>query len=162
MLNRIILMGRLTADPELRQTAGGTSVATFCLAVERNYQGQNGQRQADFINCVAWRQTGEFISRYFSKGRMIAVEGSLQSRRYEDKTGAKRTAFEVVVDQAFFAGDKPQAEQPVQGNPAGDIMNRYQAEQQKTLPQTIIHNAPPPNQYYQESFLDVEGDELPY
>lgn len=167
MLNRIILMGRLTADPELRQTAGGTSVATFCLAVERNYQGQNGQRQADFINCVAWRQTGEFVSRYFSKGRMIAVEGSLQSRKYEDKTGAKRVAFEVVVDQALFAGDKPQAEQPVKGNPAGDIMGRYQAEQEiqrvqpKSPPQAIVYNSQP-NQYYQESFLDVEGDDLPY
>lgn len=166
MLNRIILMGRLTADPELRQTSGGTSVAAFSLAVERNYQSKDSNdRQADFINCVAWRQTGEFISRYFSKGRMIAVEGSLQSRRYEDKTGAKRTAFEVVVDQAYFAGDKQKPDQAPaqpQANPAGDIMNRYQQEQKTTLPQTIVYNSPPPSQYYQESFLDVDGGDLPY
>ena len=168
MLNRIILMGRLTADPELRQTTNGVSVATFCLAVERNYQGQNGQRQADFINCVAWRQTGEFISRYFSKGRMIAVEGSLQSRKYEDKTGAKRLAFEVIVDQAFFAGDRGQNDgqggrqaQPMpQPNPAGEIANRYREEQSRQQP--IVYSQQPENQYYQESFLDVEGEDLPF
>ena len=108
MLNRIILMGRLVADPELKQTPNGISVATFCVAVDRNYQSKNAnEKQTDFINCVAWRQTGEFISRYFAKGRMIALEGSLQSRRYEDKTGAKRTAYEVVVDQAYFADSRP-------------------------------------------------------
>jgi single-strand DNA-binding protein len=107
MLNRIILMGRLVADPELRQTPNGISVATFRIAVDRNYQSKgSGERQADFISCVAWRQTGEFISRYFQKGRMIAVEGSLQTRNYEDKTGAKRTAYEVVVDQAYFADSR--------------------------------------------------------
>ena len=107
MLNRIILMGRLVADPELRQTPNGISVATFSIAVDRNYQAKgSNERQTDFINCVAWRQTGEFISRYFSKGRMIAVEGSLQTRSYEDKTGAKRTAYDVVVDQAYFADSK--------------------------------------------------------
>ena len=167
MLNRIILMGRLTADPELRQTTNGVSVATFCLAVERNYQGQTGQRQADFINCVAWRQTGEFICRYFSKGRMIAVEGSLQSRKYEDKTGAKRVAFEVIVDQAFFAGDRgqdasqagKQAQPMQQANPAGEIANRYREEQSRQQP--IVYSQQP-NQYYQESFLDVEGEDLPY
>ena len=106
MLNRIILMGRLTADPELRTTPSGVSVASFSIAVERNYQ-SNGERQTDFINCVAWRQTGEFISRFFQKGRMIAVEGSLQTRKYEDKTGAKRTAYDVVVDQAYFADSRP-------------------------------------------------------
>lgn len=108
MLNRLILMGRLVADPELRETPSGVSVVSFCIAVDRNYQSkETGERQTDFLNCVAWRQTGEFISRYFQKGRMIAVEGSLQSRRYEDKTGAKRTAYEVVVDQAYFADSKP-------------------------------------------------------
>lgn len=112
MLNRIILMGRLVADPDLRQTPNGISVATFSLAVDRNYQSKNSnERQTDFINCVAWRQTGEFISRYFSKGRMIAVEGSLQTRRYEDKTGAKRTAYEVIVDQAYFADSKSSSSQ---------------------------------------------------
>ena len=108
MMNRVCLMGRLVADPELRQTTSGVSVATFRVAVDRNFQSKNSsEKQADFIPCVAWRQTGEFISRYFSKGRMIALEGSLQSRNYEDKTGAKRTAYEVVVDQAYFADSKP-------------------------------------------------------
>lgn len=113
MLNRIILMGRLVADPELRQTPNGVSVASFRIAVDRNYQSkETGERQADFISCVAWRQTGEFISRYFQKGRMIALEGSLQTRNYEDKTGAKRTAYEVIVDQAYFADSKPAESQP--------------------------------------------------
>ena len=113
MLNRIILMGRLVADPELRQTPNGVSVASFRIAVDRNYQSkETGERQADFISCVAWRQTGEFISRYFQKGRMIALEGSLQTRNYEDKTGAKRTAYEVIVDQAYLADSKPAESQP--------------------------------------------------
>ena len=164
MLNRVILMGRLTADTKIKKTNSDISVTSFSLAVDRNY-GKGADRQTDFINCVAWRQTAEFISRYFSKGRMIAVEGSLQSRRYEDKTGAKRTAFEVVVDQAYFAGDKQKPDQAPaqpQANPAGDIMNRYQQEQKTTLPQTIVYNSPPPSQYYQESFLDVDGGDLPY
>lgn len=108
MLNRVVLMGRLVADPELRQTPNGVFVASFKIAVDRNYQQKDtGERQADFISCVAWRQTGEFISRYFQKGRMIALEGSLQTRNYEDKTGARKTAYEVIVDQAYFADSKP-------------------------------------------------------
>lgn len=119
MLNRVILMGRLVADPELKQTPNGISVATFRMAVDRNYQAKgSSERQADFIPCVAWRQTGEFISRYFSKGRLIAVEGSLQSRSYEDKTGAKRTAYDVVVDQAYFVDSKSSGSQG--GNTFGE------------------------------------------
>lgn len=105
MLNRVILMGRLTADPELRKTASDLSVTSFTLAVDRNY-GKGADRQTDFINCVAWRQTAEFISRYFSKGRLMAVEGSLQVRNYVDKNENKRQAVEVLVDQAFFADSK--------------------------------------------------------
>lgn len=107
MLNIIILMGRLVADPELKQTPGGVSVSTFRLAVERDYAGQDKQRQSDFINCVAWRQTGEFISRYFTKGRMIAIEGSLQTRKYEDKSGNKHTVYEVMAEHAYFADTTP-------------------------------------------------------
>ena len=99
MLNRVILMGRLTADPELRKTASDLSVTSFTLAVDRNY-GKGADRQTDFINCVAWRQTAEFISRYFSKGRLMAVEGSIQVRNYTDKNANKRQAVEVLVDQA--------------------------------------------------------------
>lgn len=105
MLNRVILMGRMVADPELKQTPNGVSVATFRLAVERNYQPKDSnERLCDFISCVAWRQTGEFITRYFSKGSMIAIEGSIQTRQYQDKNGNKRTAVEVIADQAYFAG----------------------------------------------------------
>lgn len=111
MLNRVILMGRLTADPELRKTASDLSVTSFTLAVDRNY-GKGADRQTDFINCVAWRQTAEFISRYFSKGRLMAVEGSLQVRNYVDKNENKRQAVEVLVDQAFFADSKNSAPSP--------------------------------------------------
>ena len=100
-------MGRLTADPELRQTPNGVSVVSFSVAVDRNFGGRDGNRQTDFINCVAWRQTAEFIAKYFAKGRMIALEGSIQTRNYEDKSGNKRTAVEVVVDAAYFADSKP-------------------------------------------------------
>ena len=105
MLNRVILMGRLTADPELKKTNSDISVTSFSLAVDRNY-GKGADRQTDFINCVAWRQTAEFISRYFSKGRLMAVEGSLQVRNYVDRNENKRQAVEVVVDQAYFADSK--------------------------------------------------------
>ena len=105
MLNRVILMGRLTADPELKKTASDISVTSFTLAVDRNY-GKGADRQTDFINCVAWRQTADFVSRYFKKGQLVAVEGSIQTRSYTDKQGNKRTAFEVVADQVYFAESK--------------------------------------------------------
>lgn len=106
-MNSVCLLGRLTADPELRQTQSQIPVLSFSIAVDRTFQpkGQE-QRQADFINLVAWRQTAEFISRYFRKGQRIAVQGSLQSRQYTDKEGNKRTAYEVVVDNAFFCESK--------------------------------------------------------
>ena len=137
MLNRVILMGRLVADPELKQTTNGISVATFRVAVDRNYQSKNsGERQADFINCVAWRQTGEFISRYFTKGRMIALEGSLQTRNYEDKTGAKRTAYEVIVDQAYFADSRSGGAQGGYNNAqaGGNSYGGYGAAPQQPAP----------------------------
>ena len=102
MLNTVILMGRLTADPELRTTNTNLSVLSFSVAVDRSYQSQGQERQTDFINCVAWRQNADFISKYFRKGQMIAIEGAIQTRSYEDKTGAKRTAFEVIVNRASF------------------------------------------------------------
>lgn len=109
MLNNVTLMGRLVAGPELKTTQSGLSVVSFRLAVERNYAPQGQERQADFLPCVAWRQTAEFIGKYFTKGRMIAVEGSLQSRNYEDKNGQKRTAIEVIVERAHFADSKPES-----------------------------------------------------
>jgi len=106
MLNCAIIMGRLTADPELRTTASGLSVTSFSVAVDRRFQRQGEEKQTDFINVVAWRQTAEFVSRYFHKGSMIAVQGSIQTRNYEDKNGNKRTAVEIVADNVSFCGSK--------------------------------------------------------
>lgn len=105
-MNVICLMGRLVADPELKSTQNGVAVTSFCIAVDRSYQPKGQERQTDFINCVAWRGTAEFITRFFRKGQRIALQGSLQSRNYNDREGNKRTAYEVVVDNAFFAESK--------------------------------------------------------
>lgn len=111
MLNKIMIMGRLTRDPELRHTGTGTPVASFTLAVDRDFKDKaTGDRATDFIDCVAWRQTGEFISRYFTKGRMAVVEGRLQIRDWTDKDGGKRRSAEVVVDNAYFGDSKPSGE----------------------------------------------------
>ncbi|MDO5448428.1 MAG: single-stranded DNA-binding protein [Clostridia bacterium] len=106
MLNCAVIMGRLTADPELRTTTSGISVTSFSVAVDRSYVRPGEERQTDFINVVAWRQTAEFVTRYFHKGSMIAVQGSIQTRNYEDKSGAKRTAVEIVADNVSFCGSK--------------------------------------------------------
>ena len=106
MLNSVVLMGRLTADPELKYTPSNIAVTAFKIAVDRSYSGNNRKRQTDFISVVAWRKTAEFITRYFTKGQMITVEGSIQTRNYEDKNGNKRTAVEVVVSNVSFCGDK--------------------------------------------------------
>ena len=106
MLNNVTLMGRLVADPELRTTHNGISVTSFAIAVDRGYAKSNEERQTDFIDLVAWRQTAEFITKYFKKGSMIAVEGSIQTRTYEDKNGNKRKAVEVVVNNVHFCGSK--------------------------------------------------------
>lgn len=110
MLNQVVLMGRLVADPELRTTTTGRSVCSFRIAVNRNQKpGADGQVPTDFISCVAWEYTGQFVSRYFQKGSMIAVVGSLQSRSYEDKTGSKRNVVEVNVREANFCGSKAES-----------------------------------------------------
>lgn len=106
MLNDVSLMGRLTADPELRRTPNGVSVTTFTIAVERTYTPQGQEKQTDFIDIVAWRNTAEFACKYFAKGKMMAIQGSIQTRTYDDKEGHKRKAFEVVADNVFFCGDK--------------------------------------------------------
>ena len=107
MLNHITLMGRLVRDPELRRTGSGIAVASFRIAVDRDYAPKDGgERKADFIDCVAWRQTGEFISKYFTKGRMIVVDGRLEMRDWTDKEGNKRTSAEVIVDNAYFGDSK--------------------------------------------------------
>lgn len=106
MLNNVILMGRLVATPELRTTPSGVSVCSFTVAVERSYVKQGEERQADFIDCVAWRQNAEFLTRYFAKGQLVALEGSLQKRSYQDKDGNNRYVTEVVVDSVHFTGDR--------------------------------------------------------
>ena len=105
MLNNITLQGRLCRDPELRRTGAGTAVASFTIAVDRDF----GEKETDFIDCVAWRQTGEFVSRYFTKGSMIVVSGRLQIRDWTDKNGNKRKSAEVQVDNAYFCGSKEAA-----------------------------------------------------
>ena len=110
MLNRSIIMGRITANPELRQTQGGVSVLSFTVAVDSRFTNQNGERQTNFIHCVAWRHTAEFISKYFVKGQMIAVDGSLQSRSYVDKNGNNRSVLELVVENVSFCGSKTENE----------------------------------------------------
>ena len=131
MLNKIFLMGRLTRDPELRRTQTGTPVASFSLAVDRDFKDKaTGERSTDFIDVVAWRQTAEFVSRYFTKGRMAVVEGRLQIRDWTDKDGGKRRSAEVIADGIYFAGAK--AAPPSEGNadegtlpppPAGDLQD---------------------------------------
>jgi len=107
MLNHIVIMGRLVRDPELRRTGSGIAVASFRVAVDRDFAPKDGgERKADFIDCVAWRQTGEFISKYFTKGRMIVVEGRLEMRDWTDKEGNKRTSAEIVVANAYFGDSK--------------------------------------------------------
>lgn len=105
-MNKVILMGRLAKDVEIKQTPNGVSVATFSIAVNRRYAGKDAKQTADFINCVAWRQTGEFIGRYFRKGSMIAVVGELQTRSWESQDGKKQYATEVLVNEAYFTGSK--------------------------------------------------------
>lgn len=112
MLNHITAMGRMTRDPELRRTNSGTAVASFSIAVDRDYSGKDGgEKKTDFIDCVAWRSTGEFISKYFSKGRMIVVDGRLEMRDWTDKDGNKRRSAEINVANAYFGDSKKDGQQ---------------------------------------------------
>ncbi len=110
MLNKVMLMGRLTKDPELRYTSNNIAVCSFTIAVDRNFVKQGEQKQADFINCQAWRSTAEFISKYFAKGRMIAVVGAIQTRTWDDTEGKKHYATGVVVNEVSFTGEKADAQ----------------------------------------------------
>lgn len=115
-INKVILGGRLTADPELKQTPQGVSVTTFSIAVNRRAQ-KDKETQTDFINCVAWRQTADFICRYFKKGSSICISGSVQTRSYEDKQGGKRTVTEIIADEAYFVDSKSDGGASEQGAP---------------------------------------------
>lgn len=106
MLNRVTLMGRLTRDPDLRRTQSGVSVCSFSIAADRDYKGQDGEKTTDYFDIVAWRSTAEFVCKYFSKGRMIVVDGQLQTRRWTDKNGANRTSVEVLADSCYFGDSK--------------------------------------------------------
>lgn len=110
MLNHIDLMGRLTRDPELRRTGSGTAVANFALAVDRDFKSQSGEKETDFIDCVAWRSTAEFVSKYFKKGSMAVVSGRLTIRVWDDKDGNKRRTAEIVADNIYFGSSKREAE----------------------------------------------------
>ena len=133
-LNKVILCGRLTADPELKQTTSGIAVVSFTLAVNRRYQakgadGSQAQQQADFINVVAWRQTAEFISRYFRKGSALCITGSIQTRTWQDQQGQKRYATDVVADEAMFVDSKNEG-----GSVGGQFTDSYTAPSYSSSP----------------------------
>ena len=130
MLNHITIMGRLTRDPELRRTGSGVAVASFTVAVDRDFGGRDGgEKETDFIDCVAWRQTGEFVSKYFTKGSMIVVSGRLQIRNWNDKDGNKRRTAEVVADNVYFGESKRSSDSSFGGNTYGgnSYANAYSA-----------------------------------
>ena len=144
-MNKVTLMGRLTADPELRKSQSGVSSVRFTVAVERRFADKNtGERQSDFISCVAFRQTAEFICRYFSKGKMIAVEGSLRNNNYQDKKyqDVMHYSYDVFVEQAEFCGDKSGNGQQNQSGGQQNYSNQYTQPPQ--------YNAPSQNQQYQQ------------
>lgn len=165
-MNRVILMGRLTADPELRQTPQGTAVTRFTIAVNRRFQREGGQ-QADFITCVAWRQTAEFICRYFNKGRMICVEGQIQSRSWDGQDGKRQYATEVVIDNAEFTGSR--AESGSNGGSNGAYQSNFGGDYSAPQPsRSYAPQAPqePANDlgFVDLSFTDDAGseDDLPF
>lgn len=141
MINCAVIMGRLTADPELRTTTSGISVTTFTVAVDRSYVRPGEERQADFINVTAWRQTADFVTKYFRKGSMIAVQGSIQTRSYEDKNGNKRTATEIIADNVSFCGSR---------NSDNGSQNRFEAPAQ---------NAPAYQSDDTSAFQNISNDE---
>lgn len=130
MLNNVAIMGRLTADPELKNTADGTSVCSFTIAVDRDYVKRGEDRQADFIEIVAWRQTAEFVGKYFHKGSLIAVNGSIQTRNWEDKNGNKRKAVEVRADVVHFCGKEK--EETAKETPTNN--DYYEIEDEEDMP----------------------------
>lgn len=152
MLNRVILMGRLVADPELKTTNTGISVTSFRIAVDRNYVKNGEQRQADFFDVVAWRSSADFVCKHFTKGSLIAIDGQLQQRQYQTKDGQNRTAIEVVADNVFFTGErKGGAQQP----PAPPQFEQPYARQQHITERQVQDTAP--NDYDLYSDYEVPG-----
>lgn len=163
-MNKVILMGRLTRDVEMRQTPSGASVARFSIAVNRRFKNSEGNYDADFINCAAWRQTGEFISRYFHKGSMIAVVGSIQTRSWDGQDGKRQYATEVVVDEAYFTGSRTESGT---ANPAGAGGYRNQNSYQNTgsnAPAPAAGAEPNFDDFDTSGFSDFDGseDDLPF
>ncbi len=159
MLNHIIIMGRLTRDPELRHTGTGTAVASFTLAVDRDYQSKDTQERAvDFIDVVAWRNTAEFVSKYFSKGRMAVVSGRLQIRNWTDKEGGKRRSAEVIADNIYFGDSK-------RDNAASGSYSEFGSyggsNQSYAAPAQTAYSAPtqPTDEF---SMLDTSDSDLPF
>ena len=166
MLNHITIMGRLTRDPELRRTGSGVAVASFTVAVDRDFGGRDGgEKETDFIDCVAWRQTGEFVSKYFTKGRMIVVSGRLQIRSWTDKDGNKRRTAEVVADNCYF-GDSKRDDQggSYGGNTYGGNFggNAYGGGYNAPAPSYGGYNAPAANPASDFPTLDDDDAQLPF
>lgn len=134
MLNKIVVMGRFTADAELRSTQGGKNVTSFTLAVDRDFKGQNGERETDFINCVAWNGTADFVTRYFKKGSMAIVSGRLHTRKYETQDGQKRTATEIVAENVYFGEAKKNAEETAESDTTPSLPSEFNAEDDDYLP----------------------------
>lgn len=151
MLNIVAIMGRLVYDPELKTTQQGTSVCSFRIACDRSYTQKGQERQADFIDVVAWRQSAEFVSKYFQKGSMIAIEGSLQTRQYQDKQGSNRTAVEVLANHISFAGPKA-AEKPA----LHDFDQQTQSYAQQA---NASHSAPQVSQGAPDDFSVISDDD---
>ncbi|MBQ7504263.1 MAG: single-stranded DNA-binding protein [Ruminococcus sp.] len=156
MLNRVILMGRLVADPELKTTASGVSVTSFRIAVDRNYVKSGEERKADFIDIVCWRQQAEFVCRYFGKGSLIAVEGQLQTRTYQAKDGTNRYVVEVVSDNISFTGERRDSQ--------GGYSQSYSAPAAPAQPQAPAQPAPSYQSGSNSDFQEVslEDDDLPF
>lgn len=157
MLNVVAIMGRLVADPELRTTQQGTNVCTFRIACERSYTQKGQQRQADFVDIVAWGKTAEFICKFFQKGSLIAIDGSIQTRQYQDKNGNNRTAFEVVANNVSFAGSKAADKPAVQSFDQQTQSYAQQANASHSAPQAGYAQGEP------DDFAEItdEGD-LPF
>ena len=164
MLNHITIMGRLVRDPELRRTGSGVVVASFRVAVDRDYMSKDGgERKADFIDCVAWRQTGEFISKYFTKGRMIVVDGRLEMRDWTDKDGNKRTSAEINVANAYFGDSKREGDNAYGGNSYGG--NSYGGNAYGSAPAAPSfggYSAPAGNPASDFAMLDDDDAQLPF
>ncbi len=159
MLNTAILMGRLVADPELRHTPNNVAVTSFTIAVDRSYVKAGTERQADFIDIVAWRNTAEFVCRYFRKGQMIALQGSIQTRSYTDSQGIKRKAFEIVAENVHFADSKRDGNSSGNGN---NFNNNYNGYNEQPRQDAYIAPAPAYSSGSTGDFEEITDDDLPF